>query len=210
MISIEINTFGRGIEPLTNAEAEAAEVAAIWRAQGASVKTLIGAQATRAAFVGLDLAGCRPAPRHARRERLLGRIGAGPVRLAYLLGRCGHPSAEPRRIAAARGFGRAERLPSGQRALSLPGGGDLPGDDLFGLQATLFQAGVRSVIAALWAVNDDSAPKIVPELHRRLARGDQPEQALQGALCAYLDTPGNNKAIYYWAPFFMSSIGRMS
>ena len=211
VISIGINTFGRGIEPLKNAEAEAAEVAKIWGENGASARTLIGAEATRAAFVNLDLTACRGLflATHAQS------VYSDALKQDPFASRICLADADLEALSLAELPLRADLVVmsachSGQRALSLPGGADLPGDDLFGLQATLFQAGVRSVIAALWAVNDDSAPKIVPELHRRLARGDRPEQALQGALCTYLDTPGNDKGLFYWAPFFMSSIGRMS
>lgn len=210
VVSIGINAFRRGIEPLKNAEAEAIEVAAIWRAQGASATALTGAEATRAAFVGLDLAAyrCLHLATHAQS------VYSDELKQDPFASRICFADADLELLSLAELPLRADLVVlsachSGQRALSLPGAGDLPGDDLFGLQATLFQAGVRSVIGALWAVNDASAPEIVPEMHRRLAGGDRPEQALQGALCAYLDKQENSKAIYYWAPYFMSSIGRM-
>src|SRR5262249_31072442 len=98
---------------------------------------------------------------------------------------------------------------SGQRALDLPGLSELPGDDLFGLQAVLFQAGVRGVIGALWPF-DESAHVILPELHKHLALGLVPEEALRAAVRAYLQAPNARRDIYYWAPLFMTSMGRLA
>lgn len=96
---------------------------------------------------------------------------------------------------------------SGQRALSLPGLESLPGDDLFGLQAAFFQAGAQSVVGALWPLDDESAARILPRLHRALAAGVAPDLALQEALkreC--VASPPDD--IYRWAPLFLSSLGR--
>ena len=60
---------------------------------------------------------------------------------------------------------------SGERALTLPGLSELPGDDIFGLQAVMFQTGVRAVVGALWRLDDESAPELMHGLHQALARG---------------------------------------
>jgi CHAT domain-containing protein len=210
VVAVGINAFGRGLPPLKTAEAEAEAVAAAWRARECATTELIGASATRAAFTGLDLAECRCLHLATHGESV------------YATALQGDPFAS--RLCFADGDLEALTLAglplradvvvmsachSGQRALALPGGSELPGDDLFGLQATLFQAGVRSVIGALWTVDDASAPRILPELHRRLADGVPPEQALRAAIRAYLREPETKKAIYFWAPLFMSSIGHM-
>jgi CHAT domain-containing protein len=54
----------------------------------------------------------------------------------------------------------------------------LPGDDLFGLQRALLQAGARTVVAGLWDVYDGTAPDLIRGLLERVAAG----QAVPAAL----------------------------
>ena len=98
---------------------------------------------------------------------------------------------------------------SGQRALGGRGLAELPGDDLFGLQSALFQAGVGTVVGALWPVDDRVAPGIVGKLHEGLAAGLAPDLALQAALRHHLAQPGARRGIYFWAPLFVTSLGRL-
>jgi CHAT domain-containing protein len=99
---------------------------------------------------------------------------------------------------------------SGQRALGGRGLAELPGDDLFGLQAALFEAGARSVVGALWPVDDRVAPGIMARLHEGLAAGVAPDLALQAALLDYLAQPDARRRIYFWAPLFVTSLGRLA
>ena len=99
---------------------------------------------------------------------------------------------------------------SGQRALGGRGLAELPGDDLFGLQAALFQAGVGTVVGALWPVDDRVAPAIMAQLHDGLAAGIAPDLALQAALRHYLAQPGARRGLYFWAPLFVTSLGRLA
>ena len=99
---------------------------------------------------------------------------------------------------------------SGQRALSLPALSELPGDDLFGLQAAWFQAGAHTVIGALWPLDDKSAAILLPNLHRQLAAGAAPDIALQSAVCDYLKAPNFRPDVFFWAPLFASSLGRVT
>ena len=99
---------------------------------------------------------------------------------------------------------------SGQRALGGRGLAELPGDDLFGLQAALFEAGARSVVGALWPVDDRVAPVIMARLHDGLAAGVAPDLALQAALVHYLAQPDARRRIYFWAPLFITSLGRLA
>ena len=99
---------------------------------------------------------------------------------------------------------------SGQRALGGRGLAELPGDDLFGLQAALFEAGARSVVGALWPVDDRVAPVIMARLHDGLAAGVAPDLALQAALVHYLAQPDARRRIYFWAPLFVTSLGRLA
>ena len=68
---------------------------------------------------------------------------------------------------------------------------------------------MHGVIGTLWPLADASALVILPALHERLASGARPEEALSEAVCAYLRTPDADDGIYYWAPLFMTSIGRL-
>ena len=99
---------------------------------------------------------------------------------------------------------------SGQRALGGRGLAELPGDDLFGLQAALFEAGAQSVVGALWPVDDRVAPAIMSRLHDGLAAGVAPDLALQAAVLQYLSQPDARRRIYFWAPLFVTSLGRLA
>jgi CHAT domain-containing protein len=99
---------------------------------------------------------------------------------------------------------------SGQRALGGQGLAELPADDIFGLQATLFQSGVRSVLGALWPVDNPAAFVIQPAFHHAYAAGAPVDRALQSAIQIYLaNSAAQRRAVCYWAPFFITSLGRM-
>ena len=80
----------------------------------------------------------------------------------------------------------------------------LPGDDIFGLQAVLFEAGAGTVLAALWPVYDDVALEILTDFHRAYAGGAAPDAALQSAVRAQT---AKARPVYDWAPFFVSALG---
>ena len=78
---------------------------------------------------------------------------------------------------------------------------DLPGDDLFGLQAAFFAAGARQILSALWPVDDAAALRIMTAFHGHLAGGRVDyETALQRAVVDYRSNV--DAAVYLWAPFF--------
>jgi CHAT domain-containing protein len=100
---------------------------------------------------------------------------------------------------------------SGQRPIAGRGLRELPGDDLFGLQAAFFRAGVRRILGTLWPVDSLAAHKITTAFHRRLAAESlcDPEVALQASMCDYLVQAGiQARKVYFWAPFFLSVLGR--
>jgi hypothetical protein len=98
---------------------------------------------------------------------------------------------------------------SGQRAVSGRGMSSLPGDDIFGLQSALFQAGVHTVLGGLWTVETQAACAVTSEFHRNYAKGDAAELALQKAVLRWLGEHGG-AGTFLWAPFFLSSLGTAS
>jgi hypothetical protein len=95
---------------------------------------------------------------------------------------------------------------SGQRAVSGRGMSELPGDDIFGLQSALFQAGVHTVLGSLWPVETQAAYQATSEFHANYARGDPAEIALQKAVLR-LRGANDGAGTFLWAPFFLSSLG---
>jgi hypothetical protein len=95
---------------------------------------------------------------------------------------------------------------SGQRAVGGRGMSSLPGDDIFGLQSALFQAGVHTVLGGLWSVETQAACAVTSEFHRNYAQGDAAELALQKAVLRWLGEH-EGAGTFLWAPFFLSSLG---
>ena len=104
---------------------------------------------------------------------------------------------------------------SGQRPFHMPVVGDngrrveLPGDEIFGLQAAFFAAGVHQIVSTLWPVDSDPAIKVTTAFHENLLMGMEADQALQESLLAYK----RNATLFYrkvdkWAPFFLVSLSR--
>src|SRR5258708_27795168 len=60
---------------------------------------------------------------------------------------------------------------SGQRPISRRGMQELPGDELFGLQAAFFRAGARRILGTLWPVASQVARQISTSFHSQLASG---------------------------------------
>jgi CHAT domain-containing protein len=211
VIAVGVGRFGRpGVPDLHHAEDEARAVAAAWGAVGAEATTLLGGAATRAAFAGLPFDRCRCLHLSTHGTSVLADETGGDPFLSRLYLSDGEVEA----LTIANLPLRAELVVmsaccSGQRAQALPGLTELPGDDLFGLQGALFEAGAGSVIGALWPFDDETAGKLLPSLHAALARGIAPEVALRDAMCGYLRAPGA-RGVFYWAPLFMSSISRTS
>ena len=97
---------------------------------------------------------------------------------------------------------------SGERAIELRDLGEVPGDDIFGLQAALFRSGVRSVLGTLWLVETNSSSPITRAFHKHHAEGKPAEVALQLAVKDYLaNAKEKQRGVFYWAPYFISSLG---
>jgi CHAT domain-containing protein len=98
---------------------------------------------------------------------------------------------------------------SGQQAISGRGMAELPGDELFGLQAAFFAAGARRLLGCLWPVDTFAAKDITRSFHQGLVGGKVPEVALQAAILDYLHRAGPlRRQVFYWAPFSLTCLGR--
>jgi CHAT domain-containing protein len=71
------------------------------------------------------------------------------------------------------------------------------------LARALFAAGVPSVVASLWAVDDESAADFFASYHRRLSRGDDPTEALRRTQVEWLakEKKGGWQGFSTWAAF---------
>jgi CHAT domain-containing protein len=96
---------------------------------------------------------------------------------------------------------------SGQRSIAGRGLDKLPGDDMFGLQAAFFEAGVGTVLGTLWPVEDKTAFAIVVDFHRAYAAGASADEALRSAVREHLGHRERRRDAFFWAPFFVSALG---
>jgi CHAT domain-containing protein len=98
---------------------------------------------------------------------------------------------------------------SGQRAIAGRGMDELPGDELFGLQAAFFAAGARCVVGNLWPVDDVVSSHMMIRFHQYLLEGQPPECALQKAVLDHLqESTCLTRKVFFWAPFFIAGMGR--
>ena len=75
------------------------------------------------------------------------------------------------------------------------------GEGLVGLSWAFLRAGAHNVIASLWEVNDDSTPKLMDELYKRVKAGQDPAAALRAAKLTLVRSAGVFRKPFYWAPF---------
>ncbi len=79
-----------------------------------------------------------------------------------------------------------------------------------GLAGIALEAGVKSTLASLWSVNDESTSILIQEFYQNLRAGKTKAQALQKAQIALINNPNNKFVIreeykkpYYWSPFII-------
>jgi CHAT domain-containing protein len=75
------------------------------------------------------------------------------------------------------------------------------GDDITGLNRAFIYAGTPTVIASLWAVNDESSSYLMERFYTNLKRGMDKAEALQAA---QLETRRKYPSSYYWAGFVLT------
>jgi CHAT domain-containing protein len=81
-----------------------------------------------------------------------------------------------------------------------PGFADGDREGVAGLARAFLAAGVPSVVATLWAVEDQPASRLATLFHSFLLRGESPAHALRLAQLALLAEPSSS-APFAWAPF---------
>jgi hypothetical protein len=91
---------------------------------------------------------------------------------------------------------------SGQRPIGGRDFVELPGDDLFGLQAAFFIAGVRQILSTLWPVHSWAARQIAVLFHQHLQHLPA-ELALQETQKAFIARGPLSAHPAIWAPFFL-------
>lgn len=70
-----------------------------------------------------------------------------------------------------------------------------------GLGESFLRAGARGVISSAWEADDDGTARLMRELHRALARGEAPDEALRGAQLLMLRGPAADRDLRVWAAF---------
>lgn len=76
------------------------------------------------------------------------------------------------------------------------------GEGVLGLGRGFFYAGVKSVVASLWNLNEQSASQVISAFYASLAEGQPKAAALQSAKAQYLQdakVAAYRKSPYYWA-----------
>jgi CHAT domain-containing protein len=81
-----------------------------------------------------------------------------------------------------------------------PGFSDGDREGVAGLARAFLGAGVPSVVATLWAVDDQAASRLAVTFHSRLLQGEAPADALRFAQLALLSEMPPS-APFAWAPF---------
>jgi CHAT domain-containing protein len=79
------------------------------------------------------------------------------------------------------------------------------GEGLVGLSWAFLRAGAHHVVGALWAVSDDSTPRLMEQFYKGLSKGRSPEDALRDAKLSLLRSDTIFRKPFYWAPFQLYS-----
>ena len=80
------------------------------------------------------------------------------------------------------------------------------GDDIVGLTRAFLFAGSPSVVASLWAVNDQSTMRLMGGFYGQLA-GSGKAEALAEAQRAFIESGGRYAHPYFWGAFVL--VGQM-
>lgn len=203
---------GLEVQPLPTAEEQAKEVAGIYGEAGWRVRTLLGAEAREGELQRMALDGelrefgCLHLTTHGEN------IPSDTPMESHLY--CQDSILDGLEIASWRLGAELVVLSAccaGQRPAGGRGMDELPGDEVFGLQAAFFTAGARRLVSALWPVDARVGRPILTGFHRGIAAGLPPEVALQASVNDFRRQAGiNTRRAYYWASFFLAALGRTS
>jgi CHAT domain-containing protein len=74
------------------------------------------------------------------------------------------------------------------------------------LAAGMLTAGYCSVIATMWSIGDDDAPKVAADVYEHLFKTSPPDstraaEALQLAVRKHQNSAGRRKSFFHWVPF---------
>jgi CHAT domain-containing protein len=85
--------------------------------------------------------------------------------------------------------------------------GKLEGEEgIDGLAEAFLLAGAKSVVGALWDVEDSATESLMKAFYSHLARGQDKASALRQAKLDYLQRSANSSPVY-WAPFTLIGDG---
>ena len=82
------------------------------------------------------------------------------------------------------------------------GQGEVYDEGVVGIARAFLGAGARSVLVALWAINDDATLEFMRVFYKHLTRGKKASQALSGAI-NYMRESNEYGATRDWAPFVL-------
>ncbi|CAH3156994.1 unnamed protein product [Porites lobata] len=82
------------------------------------------------------------------------------------------------------------------------GQGEVSSEGVVGMARAFLFAGARSVLATLWAIDDEATKMFMESFYQQLARGESASVALQRAMKCLRDSH-NYSAPKYWAPFVL-------
>ena len=82
------------------------------------------------------------------------------------------------------------------------GRGKIKAEDVVGIARAFLGAGARSVIASLWAVNDEATQKFMRHFYEHLVKGQSASKSLHEAMKMMRESDDFN-AVKYWAPFML-------
>jgi CHAT domain-containing protein len=212
VLAIAIKDFSdRDVQSLEQAEEDALAIRRCYTAKGTPVELIIGKEATRERVESL------------RDQNLLSRFRCAhlgthgislfqtpdqPMESKLLLQNAALDAMDLARLRFEAELVVLSACHSGQRAIAGRDRAELPGDDIFGLQSAFFQSGVRSILGTLWHVETRSSSVLIRAFHQHYASGVPIDISLQLAIKDYLkEAPALERSIYYWAPYFITSMG---
>jgi len=191
--------YRRGLTPLPGARAEVRALSALW---GKDAYVYVGAEASERRFRHLPV---RPRYLHFASHALLDR--RFPLDSALALATPKSPDSEDNGLLQAWEIFERPRLDADLVTLSACEtglGSDAGGEGLIGLTRAFQFAGARSVLASLWAVNDDTTALLMERFYTLLRAGRPKDVALQEAQRSLIQGNRGTSHPLHWAAFTLS------